>query len=159
MQAAPSLHKTVIRMAEWLPHNSSIDCVLHDSKFWVQLYDQEGCEKSLRQIHVKDLRGEEVGRLSVQGYEALSSAFVILERFSPLERWECLVEQATGPKILDVYATNVDAVISLFVATIAGRQRFVAVIRDMFSGGAQARVYMKQLLGSGIPVRRSVQAK
>jgi hypothetical protein len=77
-------------MAEWPPQLSSIDCVLHDSKFHLQLRDQQGVDRPARRVHVKDLCGAEVGRLSIQGYEALSSAICAVENLTPTQRWEQL---------------------------------------------------------------------
>lgn len=108
-----------------------------DSDFWLQIQDNKGTPRNLPHIYVTDLR-----RTDENYYEALSCAFEVLDRLTPLQRWQ----QLEGG-MLYVYATPQDAVIALCVAVVKGRRRFIAVIRDMFSGGSEARSYMQTLLG------------
>jgi hypothetical protein len=74
--------------------------VLHDSKFHMQLKDENGAIRSLRRMHVNDLRDEHVGRLSVPGYTALSAAFDVLHGISEDERWQALVGTKERPRLL-----------------------------------------------------------
>jgi hypothetical protein len=139
------MNRAVVRMVEWLPKHSSLGMVLHDSKFHVQLKDDNGAIRSLRRIHVKDLRDEQVGRLSVPGYAALSAAFNVLHAMSDHERWRVLIGTTESPHLLCVYAHDEGAVVAMTVCAVQGRDRFIAVIRDSGCKGLESRLALQDM--------------
>lgn len=147
-------------MALWPPHNGKIGCVLHEDRFSIRLQTPAGENVHLRRLHVCDLRDEAAGRLSIAGYEAVSVAFCALDAMTPSERFTALCADGdAGYRLLNVFATDIDAVVAISVHEIAGRKRFVACIRDMFGQGARSREWWRDKIGRPCTSSRDVQWK